>query len=107
MEYKLSEEELTDLLTKAYRSGNKGEENLNVLINRLLFQNRTNLVNDPILENHHWEVIISPDMCVFDEETYVQEMGVPPPVVIGEGKITKNTFWRNLNGTFFRARGSK
>ena len=106
MKYQISEEQFADILTQVYRAGAKGEESPHAIIEAILRRHRSNLVNDEVSPSpvgYHWEVIMSPDMmAACDEGTYVQEMGVPPPVVIGPGPVGPYTPWRDINGTFRR-----
>lgn len=107
MEYKIEEDELFDIIRAAYLRGMHGKDTANSVADEAIRKLRPRIVDDthpPTPPGYHWEefVPLGDMMSAGDCETYVQEMGVPPPMIIGPGPIGPDTLWRDINGVFYR-----
>lgn len=107
MYYKIAEDELFELIREAYRKGLHGEGTSNSVAEEIVRRHRDKIEVEPqeTPPGYRWDLIMSPDMMsATDPETYIQEMGVPPPVVFGPGPITPDTPWRDTYGNFYNNR---
>lgn len=108
MEYRIDEDELFQLIRKVYLKGMHGQESAEAVAEEIVRSLRGEIVAEPepvVPCGHHWEVIMTPngDMMTADDcETYIQEMGVPPPIIVGPGPVGPDTPWCDINGTFYR-----
>ena len=111
MEYRIQEDELFQLIRDVYLKGMHGHESSQAVAEQVIRKLRGSIVTEPDAPfGHHWEVIMTPvaDMMSCDDcETYVQEMGVPPPIVIGPGPVGPDTPWCDINGVFHRRKSNE